>query len=163
MFDLELTIYFQTVHLKILLFNIMTVNKNLYIYNKFLFIYLFIYFVFCFLDNRYEVLVNCTVASDQLGLSGRFCLHLKAKSLDLEDCDTQDTVHSWKYRHIQKFGYNKSTNDFLMVTRRRNKFGHGVFDFHVMGDPRKIIDSLQDKSGCSLRLADNANRISNLT
>ncbi|XP_022340544.2 uncharacterized protein LOC111135098 isoform X2 [Crassostrea virginica] len=114
-------------------------------------------------NNRYEVLVNCTVASDQLGLSGRFCLHLKAKSLDLEDCDTQDTVHSWKYRHIQKFGYNKSTNDFLMVTRRRNKFGHGVFDFHVMGDPRKIIDSLQDKSGCSLRLADNANRISNLT
>lgn len=113
-------------------------------------------------SKRFEVLVNCTEASDQLGLSGRLYLHVTEESLDAEQCDTLETLHSWKYGHIQRFGYNKSTNDFLMVTGRRKKFGHGVFDFHVLGDPRKIIDSLQNKQGCSLKLADGAKRISNM-
>lgn len=112
--------------------------------------------------KRFEVLVNCTEASDQLGLSGRLYLHVTEESLDAEQCDTLETLHSWKYGHIQRFGYNKSSNDFLMVTGRRKKFGHGVFDFHVLGDPRKIIDSLQNKQGCSLKLADGAKRISNM-
>ncbi|XP_061163599.1 uncharacterized protein LOC133172669 [Saccostrea echinata] len=114
----------------------------------------------CDASKRFEVLVNCTMASDQLGLSGTYNLHVRPESLDLEDCDTMKTVHSWKYDHIKRFGYKKSTNDFLMVVGRRNKFGNGVFEFHVMGDPRQIIDSLQNKPGCSLRLLDSAKRIS---
>ncbi|XP_062597269.1 uncharacterized protein LOC134258725 [Saccostrea cucullata] len=114
----------------------------------------------CDASKRFEILVNCTVASDQLGLSGTYNLHVRPESLDLEDCDTLKTVHSWKYDHIKRFGYKKSTNDFLMVVGRRNKFGNGVFEFHVMGDPRQIIDSLQNKPGCSLRLLDSAKRIS---
>ncbi|XP_048750838.2 uncharacterized protein LOC125662607 isoform X2 [Ostrea edulis] len=112
--------------------------------------------------NQYEILINCTVASDQLGLSGRYFMEVHPLSLDLVECDTMKKVHSWKYGHIQRFGYNKSTNDFLMVTGRRSKLGNGVFDFHVKGDPRKIIDSLQNKPGCSLRLADSSKRISNM-
>nr|XP_042700237.1 docking protein 3 isoform X2 [Chrysemys picta bellii] len=75
--------------------------------------------------NEFLVLVNRTDASDRCGLSGHYLLAALPKGLVLKTRQSRQTLLTWPYPFLRKFGYDKAL--FSFEAGRRCDSGEGIF------------------------------------
>ncbi|NWU97963.1 DOK2 protein, partial [Upupa epops] len=82
------------------------------------------------LERVFEVTVRATEAtesSQRCQLRGRCILRAGEEALELQDLQTLETLYSWPYRFLRRFGRDKAT--FSFEAGRRCVSGEGSFEF----------------------------------
>ncbi|NXH70561.1 DOK2 protein, partial [Hydrobates tethys] len=81
------------------------------------------------LEQAFEVTVRATESSERCRLWGRCILRAGEEALELQDFQTLDTLYSWPYHFLRRFGRDKVT--FSFEAGRRCASGEGNFEFET--------------------------------
>ncbi|NXT27119.1 DOK2 protein, partial [Syrrhaptes paradoxus] len=81
------------------------------------------------LEQAFEVTVRATESSERCRLWGRCILRAGEEALELQDFQTLETLYSWPYRFLRRFGRDKVT--FSFEAGRRCASGEGNFEFET--------------------------------
>ncbi|NXC70116.1 DOK2 protein, partial [Anhinga anhinga] len=81
------------------------------------------------LEPAFEVTVRATESSERCRLWGRFILQAGKEALELRDFQTLETLYSWPYHFLRRFGRDKVT--FSFEAGRRCASGEGNFEFET--------------------------------
>ncbi|NXK77628.1 DOK2 protein, partial [Amazona guildingii] len=81
------------------------------------------------LEQAFKVTVRATESSERCQLWGRCILHAGKEALELRDPQTLETLYSWPYHFLRRFGRDKVT--FSFEAGRRCASGEGNFEFET--------------------------------
>ncbi|NXX54411.1 DOK2 protein, partial [Scopus umbretta] len=81
------------------------------------------------LEQAFEVTVRATESSERCRLWGRCILRAGEEVLELQDFQTLETLYSWPYHFLRRFGRDKAT--FSFEAGRRCASGEGNFEFET--------------------------------
>ncbi|NWS41759.1 DOK2 protein, partial [Probosciger aterrimus] len=81
------------------------------------------------LEQAFKVTVRATESSERCRLWGRCILQAGKEALELRDPQTLETLCSWPYRFLRRFGRDKVT--FSFEAGRRCASGEGNFEFET--------------------------------
>ncbi|NXI47886.1 DOK2 protein, partial [Galbula dea] len=81
------------------------------------------------LEQTFEVTVRTTESSERCQLWGRCILRAGEEALELQDFQSLETLYSWPYRFLRRFGRDKVT--FSFEAGRRCASGEGNFEFET--------------------------------
>ncbi|XP_065515375.1 docking protein 2 [Lathamus discolor] len=80
-------------------------------------------------EQVFKVTVRATESSERCRLWGRCILQAGKEALELRDPQTLETLYSWPYRFLRRFGRDKVT--FSFEAGRRCASGEGNFEFET--------------------------------
>ncbi|NXX23525.1 DOK2 protein, partial [Podargus strigoides] len=80
-------------------------------------------------EQAFEVTVRATESSERCRLWGRCILRAGEEALELQDFLTLETLYTWPYHFLRRFGWDKVT--FSFEAGRRCASGEGNFEFET--------------------------------
>ncbi|XP_042333081.1 docking protein 2 isoform X3 [Sceloporus undulatus] len=91
--------------------------------------------------THFPVTVRATLASERIGLGGKFLLSAQAEALELWSMQGEDALYIWPYRFLRRFGHDKVV--FSFEAGRRCSSGEGSFVF-VTPHGKEIIQLIEE-------------------